>query len=60
MRYGPGGLATLYRRPATAGAAASETRLGEIPGLDLKQALFAIWLGEVPVQRSLKDALLGK
>ena len=60
MRYGPGGLATLYRRPATAAAAASETKLGEIPGLDLKQALFAIWLGEVPVQRSLKDALLGK
>ena len=55
MRYGPNGLATLYRKLADG----SETALGEIPGLDLKKALFAIWLGEKPVQESLKKALLG-
>ena len=30
-----------------------------ILGLDLKKALFAIWLGDSPVQESLKKALLG-
>lgn len=54
MRYGPNGLATLYRK-----LDGSETVLGEFPGLDLKKALFAIWLGEKPVQESLKKALLG-
>lgn len=58
MRYGSGQLTTLYR--AAAGAApAAETELGSIPGLGLKQALFAIWLGEQPVQESLKNDLLG-
>ena len=31
----------------------------QIEGLDFKQALFAIWLGENPVQGSLKDEMLG-
>lgn len=31
-----------------------------IPGIDFKKALFAIWLGPDPVQKSLRDALLGK
>ena len=31
----------------------------QIEGLDFKQALFAIWLGEDPVQESLKDEMLG-
>lgn len=30
-----------------------------IEGLDFKKALFAIWLGDDPVQDSLKDAMLG-
>ena len=45
---------TEYRK-----ADGSETTLGTIPCLDLKKALFAIWLGEVPAQDSLKKALLG-
>ena len=59
MRYGPAGLSTLYRQPAVGDIKATETKLGEIPGLDLKKALFAIWLGDAPVQASLKNALLG-
>ena len=34
--------------------------LGTIPGPALARALFAIWLGEVPVDASLKQALLGR
>ena len=34
--------------------------LGTIDGLDLKQALYAIWLGPDPVQASLRDGMLGK
>ncbi|HOU20992.1 MAG: chalcone isomerase family protein [Kiritimatiellae bacterium] len=55
MRQSSEGLSTLYRKQADA----SETTLGTIAGLDLKQALFAIWLGDSPVQASLKKALLG-
>lgn len=33
--------------------------LGTIPGVDLARALFAIWLGDVPLDDSLKQALLG-
>jgi|AntDeeMinimDraft_4_1070355.scaffolds.fasta_scaffold00039_24 hypothetical protein len=29
-------------------------------GLDFKQALFAIWLGDTPAQESVKQAMLGK
>ena len=59
MRYGSGKLTTLYRAAAAGTAPATETELGAIPGLGLKQALFAIWLGEQPVQESLKLDLLG-
>ena len=31
-----------------------------IAGLDFKEALFGIWLGDKPAQESLKQALLGK
>lgn len=54
MRHGPEGLTTFYRK-----ADGSETTLGTIAGLDLKKALFAIWLGDTPAQASLKQALLG-
>jgi hypothetical protein len=60
MRYAPDGLSTLYRKPAAGETAASEKTLGLIPGLELKKALFAIWLGDAPVQASLKNGLLGK
>ncbi len=30
-----------------------------VPALALKQAVFAIWLGDHPVQESLKKGLLG-
>ena len=53
MRYVDGALATTYRK-----ADGAETALGSIPGLDLKKALFAIWLGDVPAQESLKQSLL--
>ena len=53
MRYADGALATIYRT-----AAGAETPLGSIPGLELKKALFAIWLGDVPAQESLKQSLL--
>ena len=58
MRYGPDGLSTFYRTPAEGETPATEIKLGAIPGLDLKKALFAIWLGDSPVQESLKNALL--
>ena len=53
IRYTDGALATLYRK-----AAGAETALGSIPDLGLKKALFAIWLGDVPAQESLKQGLL--
>lgn len=34
--------------------------LGVVPGTDLARALFAIWLGDVPVDASLKQALIGR
>ncbi|OQZ00887.1 MAG: hypothetical protein B6D35_04695 [Candidatus Brocadia sp. UTAMX2] len=34
--------------------------MGTITGLDFKKALFAIWLGEKPVDTSLKQGMLGK
>ena len=59
MRYGSGKLSTEYRKPASENAPATETMLGTISSLELKKALFAIWLGKVPVQESLKKSLLG-
>ncbi len=53
MRWAEGQLTTLYQ------SGEAETTLGTLPGLDLKKALFAIWLGGAPVQESLKKALLG-
>ena len=36
------------------------TLLARIPGLDFKQALFAIWLSKNPVQKSLRESMLGR
>lgn len=33
--------------------------MGVIPGLDFKQAVFAIWLGEKPADGGLKEGMLG-
>ena len=60
MTFENGGLVTVYRKPESKTAKAVETKLGRIPGLELKRALFAIWLGDSPVQDSLKKALLGE
>lgn len=59
MRYENGGLVTLYRKTATSDSDAFETKLGRISGIELKKALFAIWLGNSPAQESLKKGLLG-
>ena len=34
--------------------------VGTIPGLAFKRALFAIWLGDTPADRSLKEGMLGE
>ena len=59
MRFENGGLVTLFRKAESKDSKASETQLGRIPGIDLKRSLFAIWLGDVPAQESLKKELLG-
>ncbi len=54
MAYTPAGLTTSMRFKAD-----GKTKvLGTIAGLDLKKALFAIWLGSSPIQDSLKASLL--
>ncbi len=54
MTYTPAGLATTFKFKETG----KVQNLGSIAGLDLKKALFAIWLGSNPVQDSLKASLL--
>jgi len=64
MSYDPAkGLASTYKtlvRTKGEPDTFKETVLATLPGLDLKQAVFAIWLGDSPVQESLKEALLGE
>ena len=55
MSYTPAGLTTTYK--SVKPGSKVET-LGTIAGLDLKKALFAIWLGSAPIQDSLKSELL--
>lgn len=38
----------------------NEETYGPIPGLEFKQALYAIWIGPEPVQTGLKNGMLGK
>jgi len=62
MSYGSKGLTTTYQTKETAddrSVTFTSEKLGTIKGLDLKKALFAIWLGDAPVQASLKKGLLG-
>ena len=54
MAYAPAGLTTSIQYKETGKTEA----LGTIAGLDLKKALFAIWLGVNPIQESLKNSLL--
>ncbi|MBN2160690.1 MAG: chalcone isomerase family protein [Spirochaetes bacterium] len=55
MKYTPAGLITQMTYKETG----KTENLGTIAGLDLKKALYAIWLGPNPVQESLKKSLLG-
>ena len=54
LNYTPAGLITQYKSVKSG----TVQTLGSIPGLDLKKALFAIWLGQDPIQEKLKAALL--
>ncbi len=54
MTYTPAGLTTQFKYKETG----KTVTLGSVAGLDLKKALFAIWLGSKPVQDSLKASLL--
>ena len=38
----------------------NDNQIGKFEGLAFKQALFSIWLGDIPAQESLKDEMLGK
>jgi hypothetical protein len=62
MSYTPaGGLVTSYKKLVEKDGKKEYTAqvLGTIAGIDLKKALFAIWLGPTPIQDSLKASLLG-
>ncbi len=50
LRYSPGEGTSAYL---------NGQYLGTIKGLDFKKALFAIWLGEDPVDEDLKEGILG-
>ncbi len=54
LTYTPAGLTSQFKFKETG----KTQNLGSIAGLDLKKALFAIWLGAKPVQESLKASLL--
>lgn len=54
MQYTLAGMTTYYKYKE----GGKIVTMGPIPGVDLKKALFAIWLGTNPVQDSLKKALL--
>ncbi|TFH40220.1 MAG: hypothetical protein E4G96_07895 [Chrysiogenales bacterium] len=54
LTYANGALSTSIRFKADG----KKESLGAIAGLDLKKALFAIWLGPKPIQESLKKSLL--
>lgn len=61
MSYTPAGLTTTYKKKVEGKDKKVEFKaevLGTIAGLDIKKALFAIWLGANPVQENLKAALL--
>jgi hypothetical protein len=61
LSYTPAGLTTTYKKKEEGKDGKVEfkaTVLGTIAGLDLKKALFAIWLGSNPVQENLKASLL--
>jgi hypothetical protein len=61
MSYTPAGLTTTYRKKVEEKGKPvkyNDQVLGTIAGIDLKKALFAIWLGPTPIQDSLKASLL--
>ncbi len=50
------GLTVTFTEKATG----KSKSLGTIAGVDIKKALYAIWIGPSPVQESLKKGMLGK
>ena len=60
MSYTTAGLTTTYKKLVEKDGKKEFTAqvLGTIQGIDLKKALFAIWLGPNPVQEDLKAKLL--
>ena len=57
MRFENGGIVTYYLA-ANSKEPPPGQRIGRIAGREFKQALFAIWLGDQPVQDSLRQGLL--
>jgi hypothetical protein len=57
INYTPKGGSNVVYTPKATGKSKS---LGSVQGLDLKKSVFAIWLGPVCVQESLKNGMLGK
>lgn len=51
LAYVPGEGVLIYK---------NSKKLGSIGGLEFKQALFSIWLGNTPADSGLKDDMLGK
>jgi len=60
MSYTTAGLTTTYKKLVEKDGKKEYTAqvLGTIQGIDLKKALFAIWLGPNPIQEDLKANLL--
>lgn len=55
-----GDIYDFVYRPGTLTIIKNGKNAASIPGADFKQAFFGIWLGNRPVQTSLKTALLGQ
>ena len=51
ITYQPGKGVVCYK---------NNVELGTVTGMDFKKALFGIWLGDDPVDKKLKKAMLGK
>ncbi len=57
LSYAPGeGVTVSYTSQKTG----QTQKMVTTPGLDLKKALYAIWLGPYPAQENLKNAMPGR
>lgn len=50
----------IYRPASGTTVSKNEVKLGTVPGLDFNRALLNVWLGNSPVDRSLKQRLLNQ